>query len=162
MTTLRTLSIVIGVFSSMLVIGCGSSRTPNRESRPFASCIKDTQQDLVIRWGTSNDSTQLATTYEMDARGWLDVVNADGADTTREELRLVPSDDYCAKADMVTKTFVKVQALHSPGTKARFIEYANPRSGVFLRSVWNPDLNTFQSRDMRALYDSLMTLVQTP
>jgi hypothetical protein len=62
----------------------------------------------------------------------------------------------------VTTTFVKVQALHSPGTKARYIEYSNPQANVFLRAVWNPDLNTFQSRDMRAQFDSLMALVTAP
>jgi len=66
---------------------------------------------------------------------------------------------YCSRVQTLNTALLKTQALHSPGTLARFIEYANPASSVYLRAVWNPDLQTFQSRDMREQFDSLMTLV---
>lgn len=136
----------------------GGCRTPRELT--VARCIKEQQQDLMIRWGTKNDSTSEATYYELDARGALFVCEVEETDTTKNELQPVEHARYCTMADLVTRTFVKVQALHSPGTKARFIEYTNPSGNVFLRAVWNPDLSTFQSRDMRALYDSLITLTR--
>jgi hypothetical protein len=61
-------------------------------------------------------------------------------------------------AKLTMNSFLKVQALNTPARKQRFIDYRNTRTDVYLRAVWNPDLQTFQSRDMRELYDELMKL----
>ena len=66
---------------------------------------------------------------------------------------------YCGLAKDVTDCFLRTQALNVRGKSARFIEYRNVQSDVYLRAVWNPDLMTFQSRDMRELYDQLMALL---
>lgn len=146
--------VLLSTVLSILLHSCGSTTV-----LPVASCIKENQQDLLIRWGTKNDSTLDFTEYRMDTRGSVSKIYGNGTDSSMDELSPVPSPQYCAAIEQLTKVFVKVQALHSPGTKARFIEYTNPRSNVYLRAVWNPDLSTFQSRDMRAQYDSLMKLI---
>ena len=139
----------------MILQACGSATVLT-----VAPCIKDNQQDLTIRWGTRNDSTGEFKEYVMDTKGSIVCRYGEHADTAIAELDPITHNQYCTTVEQLTKVFVKVQALHSPGTKARFIEYTNPRSNVFLRAVWNPDLSTFQSRDMRAQYDSLMRLVE--
>ncbi|MCX6140336.1 MAG: hypothetical protein NTX15_05825 [Candidatus Kapabacteria bacterium] len=66
---------------------------------------------------------------------------------------------YCSLAKDVSDCFLRTQALNVHGTRARYVEYRNTATDVYLRAVWNPDLETFQSRDMRELFDQLMTLI---
>ncbi len=153
--TIRSKCWLLAVLCSFLVAGC-----PGTKHLSYAPCIKENQKALVVRWGTRDDSAQTAVQYEMLATGLVEQLSIVGTDTTRAELRALGHEQYCEITEQVTRTFVKVQALHSPGVRARFVEYVNAPASVFLRAVWNPDLTTFQSRDMRALYDSLMARVQ--
>lgn len=142
------------VVAAMVVIGCSSVKRPETE----APCIRENQKQLMIRWGTTEE-TGGRTYYELDARAELWTVTVVGTDTTRKHTAVIDPAKYCTAAADVNTTFLKVQALYSPGTRSRFIEYTNPPTNVYLRAVWNPDLSTFQSRDMRAQYDDLMKLV---
>lgn len=158
MRTLLTIVTTIGFFATALTFLSACRSAPI--ALQVAPCIKDNQQGLLIRWGTTDIEAQSIEGYSLDTRGALSQITGEDADTTTEVIAAVPHYRYCAAVEQLTKIFVKVQALHSPGTKARYIEYINPRTNVFLRAVWNPDLTTFQSRDMRAQYDSLMKLVE--
>lgn len=114
----------------------------------------------MIRWGNGSDTTSEIHWYELNTKGELfqGAVSAAG-DTTMDYLLPVDQQKYCTLAANLNIAFLKTQALHSPGKLYRFIEYSNPTSSVYLRAVWNPELQTFQSRDMRFQYDSLMQLV---
>lgn len=138
----------------IVLIGCSSIDRPEK----VAPCIKENQQQLMIRWGTTSEAGG-ALLYELDSKGELWTVSISGTDTTRKHTAVIDQKVYCQTAGDVNTVFLKVQALYSPGTRARFIEYTNAPTNVYLRAVWNPELSTFQSRDMRALYDDLMKLV---
>lgn len=124
-----------------------------QSAREPATCLKPTQVTQIIEWGTVSEEA-----YTLDARGELSQLQIN-PDTTITNLGWINHKVYCETALSVTDAFLKVQALHSPGERARYIRYSNPTTGVYLQAVWNPDLQTFQSRDMRRLFDSLMQLV---
>lgn len=145
--------LVVSTLASML-FGCG---TP-RPTAPY-SCVAANQADLLIRWGTQDDSTNVLEQFAMNTKG--EIFRYNGPITDRAEgtySHFVDEPTYCASAKATMGAFLKVQALNTPARKQRFIDYRNTRTNVYLRAVWNPDLQTFQSRDMRELYDELMIL----
>lgn len=144
--------------TAMLVVltACGTPRPAT-----VAPCISAQQHDLTVRWGTEHDSANTVEGYELNAKGELFRYEGDKSDTTLNRRFLVAIDQskYCDVTKTVQNTFLKVQALNVRGIRGRFIEYVNATRNVYLRAVWNPDLQTFQSRDMREQYDALMQLV---
>lgn len=152
--TARTLLLLVPL---LLLGGCSLFQG----KQEIAPCVKDSQQQLLIEWGTYEDyAARTGLGYELTVRGQLITVEVD-ADTAREQVAWIDHSTYCDMAEYVNSSFLKVQALHSPGTRGRYIRYSNPGTRVYLQAVWNPDLETFQSRDMRRLYDDLMRLVPT-
>ena len=147
------------------VLSCSSTQELKEDVKPgLATCLKESQEQLKIEWGTlDNYDRQEGLGYKLTAeREVLAVQHFINTERTlRPALRVLTNDEYCELAKEVNAIFLKVQALHSPGEKGRFIRYTNAPSGVYLRAVWNPELETFQSRDMRALYDKLMQLIPT-
>lgn len=145
------------VISSLVVIalGCGTPRPTD----PYA-CVAANQAELMIRWGTQDDSTNMLEQYSMNTKG--EIFRYDGPPAVRIDGKfqlVVDEPTYCASAKTTMSAFLKIQALNTGARKQRFIDYRNTRTDVYLRAVWNPDLQTFQSRDMRELYDELMLLV---
>lgn len=153
--TNRQISFVAFALGFCALISCGTPRPT-----AVAPCIKPIQQNLLIRWGNGSEASAEMLWYELNTKGELfkGAVSA-ARDTAMEYLLPVDQRKYCTIASNVNTAFLKTQALHSPGKLYRFIEYSNPTSSVYLRAVWNPELQTFQSRDMRFQYDSLMLLV---
>ncbi len=142
----------------LVASGCG---TP-RPTVPHP-CVAANQSELMIRWGTQDDSTGLLEQYSMNTKG--EIFRYAGPVAERADgtyLVFVDGPTYCSTAKLTMNAFLKVQALNTPARKQRFIDYRNTRTDVYLRAVWNPDLQTFQSRDMRELYDELMNLVPQP
>lgn len=136
------------------LVGCG---TP-RPTAPHA-CVAPNQAELMIRWGTQDDSIDVLVQYSMNTKG--EIFRYAGTIARRNDgefLEVIDGPTYCALAKQTMNSFLKVQALNTPARKQRFIDYRNTRTDVYLRAVWNPDLQTFQSRDMRELYDELMKL----
>ncbi len=153
----------IVVWTLLLVVALGLWGCPSAQQiQDVAPCVKDTQQQLLVEWGTYEPyEAKTGLSFELTTRGELIKVVTNASGTTRTHVAWVPHAQYCAMADDVNATFLKVQALHSPGTMGRFIRYSNPATRVYLQAVWNPELQTFQSRDMRRVYDELMRLVPT-
>lgn len=139
----------------MFAVACSA---PRPES--IAPCAQRAGTELVIRWGTENDSLNKAEVYSVSTKGEIfkHVGPIIGTDPT-SYIGFADHETYCSVAGAVRDAFLKTQALNTRGTKARFIEYRNERTDVYLRAVWNPDLSTFQSRDMREQYDALMAIV---
>lgn len=143
------------ILTALVATSCGTPR-PNKA----APCVTERQVDLVIRWGTEHDSLGTVEQFTMNTKG--EVFTFSGPTTERADgnyTLAVDQSKYCDLAKDVMSCFLKTQALNVRGTRARYIEYRNVRSDVYLRAVWNPDLETFQSRDMRELYDQLMMLI---
>lgn len=130
--------------------------------RPTASapCVTDKTRELTIRWGTQDDSLNVIDVYRMNTKGEIFHYSGRVAETVPDEYLLhIDQTEYCASASSVNACFLKTQALSTGARKTRFVEYFNPATDVYLRAAWNPDLQTFQSRDMRKEYDQLMTLI---
>jgi hypothetical protein len=151
------------IATAFVITACPSADTVKQQETPgLAPCLKETQKQISIEWGTLEDYERFEgagykLTSEREVYGVVHRINTE--QTVRPALTVVSTDVYCSLVEEVTATFLKVQALHSPGKQGRFIHYTNAPAGVYLRAVWNPELQTFQSRDMRALYDKLMELV---
>jgi len=137
--------------------GCGSSRPTTT-----APCIGESLKELVIRWGTEHDSISTVEGYELTTKG--EVFRFEGpksaADSLpRTYLGFVDQAAYCEEAAATKDAFLKTQALNPRVNIRLFVDSHIRRTGVYLRVVWNPDLQTFQSRDFRAQYEALMQLV---
>lgn len=154
-STPRSILYSVIIFIGVLVVGCV---TPRPETP--APCVTAKMTGLELRWGTKDDSSQTVEVFRMNTKG--EIFRYAGPrvnDPVDAYLLHIDQREYCSVASSVNACFLKTQALNSPGRKARFIEYYNPSTDVYLRAVWNPDLQTFQSRDMRKEYDQLMALV---
>lgn len=139
-----------------IVLACGSSR-------PIAPapCLAPSLHDLVIRWGTEDDSTHRIEAWELSSKGEVEALVGTHRDSLqRSYLGAMEPNDYCQRADAIKAAYLQTQAMNVRGVRARFVTYSNPSSNVYLRVVWNPDLQTFQSRVFRAEYDSLMALIE--
>ncbi len=139
---------------SVIVLLC-ACKTPRPENP--APCVPQTQLERLLRWGTEHDSASTVEQYTMNSKG--EIFYYHGPQDKRSDgefLVAIDQTDYCSLSKHVTDAFLKTQALNVRGKRGRFIDFRNPRTDVYLRAVWNPDLNTFQSRDVREVYDELM------
>ncbi len=143
------------IIAAFVVTSCSTPRPDNA-----APCVPAGQTQLVIRWGTEHDSLGTVEQYTMNTKG--EIFSFSGKIANREDSvysLAIDQSTYCGLAKDAADCFLRTQALNARGKSARFIEYRNVQSDVYLRAVWNPDLMTFQSRDMRELYDQLMKLI---
>jgi hypothetical protein len=99
--------------------------------------------------------------HQLDAHGYLFSFQGRKGDTALPltDAGFIDQQEYCTRAAAVKEAFLRTQAMNVRGIRGRFVEYRNPVTGVYLRVVWNPDLQTFQSRFFRAEFDSLQLLV---
>jgi len=151
-------------FLSLLILGVGLLTSACGTPRPekVAPCVPVGQTELVIRWGTEQDSLGTVEQYTLNTKGEIFRYSGPNkTDRAEDFLRSINQSLYCATAKDVSSTFLKTQALSVRGNSMRFVEYRNTQSDVYLRAVWNPDLSTFQSRDMRIQFDELMKLLST-
>ena len=142
----------------VLLMGCAVAPKAV-ESDTIAPCLAEKQQELLISWGAIAEGGVIEERYELSSMGNLYLIMRSPAGEDSEFIAAVDASKYCKMVSIVNTTFLKTQALHSPGTQKRYIEYSNPTTGVSLRAIWNPELETFQSRDMRTRYVDLMKFV---
>lgn len=134
------ITVTRGLWLLLMTLVCACS-TVHRPSA-YAPCISEQQRSLSVRWGEDDAANRQSFWYKLDARGQLFRTSVRGTDTTDSYLTAIDHGIYCTAVADVSASFIKVQALHSGGTRSRYIEYANPATGVFLRAVWNPELQT--------------------
>jgi len=138
----------------VVLAACGCTTSPSTN----APCITDKNARLTIRWGNEDDSLRTIEYYEVNQRGEVTkFVGTQRDSTTSKYLGWIPHDLYCERIASLRSAFLQTQAMNLRGVRARFMEYVNPSGDVFLRLVWNPDLQTFQSRFVRPEYDALMS-----
>jgi hypothetical protein len=150
---LRWLMMALAVVAAA---GCGGT------SRPAASapCITERSTHLLVRWGHEDDSLRTITYYEVNAKGEVTRYRGTTRDSVQSDYRgWIPHTAYCERIASTRSAFLQTQAMNARGVRARFMEYVNPNGDVFLRVVWNPDLQTFQSRFIRPEYDAFMQLL---
>lgn len=154
--TSRGLSGLILILA-VVAAGCGTTRPSTN-----ASCITESMTGLMIRWGTEDEAGNVVA-YQLNAKGELfGIATSTGGSGDTSYLTFIDPTAYCERAAAVKDAFLQTQAMNVRGARARFVEYVNPASTVYLRVVWNPDLSTFQSRYFRAEYDALMQHVPAP
>lgn len=101
--------------------------------------------------------------YEMNAMG--EVFDISAPSGIKAEPKYVTHLDpavYCERMAAVNDAFLQTQAMNVRGDRARYMEYVNPTTDVFLRVTWNPDLETFQSRYFRSEFNAMMEYVPAP
>jgi len=158
-TTYRIIYSWIALVSAFSKTGCLASVRQRPTS--VAPCVRETQQQIVLRWGDEDDSLQTMTRYSLNTKGEIFHYSGPIVDTIPETYLVhVELSEYCEMASSVNSSFLKTQALSVRGRRARYIEYINPHTDVFLRAMWNPDLSTFQSRDMRFEFEQLMEYIK--
>ncbi len=149
------------ILGQLIVFGLAVTSCVTPRPQTPAPCVTPSTSELVLRWGTEDDSLKTIDVYRMNTKGEIFYYNGTRTTPLNDEYLLhIDQRDYCSAASSVNSCFLKTQALNSRGRKARFIEYFNPSTDVYLRAVWNPELQTFQSRDMRKEYEQLMSLVK--
>jgi hypothetical protein len=143
----------------LLLAGCVAS-VP-RPTTP-APCITPKLQGLMIRWGTV-EPTGHVRAYEMNTRGEVfDISAPEGMTAQPTYVTHLDQAVYCERVTAINDAFLQTQAMNVRGERARFMEYVNPTTDVYLRVTWNPDLTTFQSRYFRAEFDAIMEHVPAP
>ncbi len=151
---------VITIIAVVAVLGCkGLGSTPQ-----IAGCVKENQRLLLIRWGTEDTLKQVLYTLNTKGEVFRTVSSYQGVGSTyvttdSTKITEISHDTFCSTVSEVQSSFLKTQALNTSGSHNRYIDIINPGTSVYLRAVWNPKLSTFQSRDMRSQYESLMELI---
>ncbi len=149
---------VILCMSALLSASCTTTTRPRPTA--VAPCITEAQRELSVRWGTEDDSAHTVDAYLMNTKGEIFRLETN-TDKRTDTVYLTAADpqEYCQRAEAVKTAYLKTQAMNVRGVRARYVEYVNPKTDVYLRVVWNPDIPTFQSRFFRAEFDSLQHLV---
>jgi len=140
---------------SCLVFGCTS--TPS-------TCINDRTIGTIIRWGDGELGKGTYSGYEMHAKE-LNLYSANKPDGTSPmclaKIDSIDSRLFCGKLQDIVGTFTAIQSLYSPGKAYRSIEYINTKTNVHMKAIWNPEFTTYGSKEFRAIYDSLMLVIQS-
>ena len=106
-TTARHISGAIAVLIiAAALTGCFSAAR-QRPTSP-APCVREAQRNIMIRWGTRDDSLMTMTQYAMNTKGEVFRYSGAVSDTTLEQyvLHVEPS-EYCEMASSVNSTFLK-------------------------------------------------------
>ncbi len=160
--SMKSWYIVLVVFS-LCCAACGSSSSAVKKGYVFGdtNCIRPGMREVSIRWGDWMDTTAILNGYEIDAQGRLFKYQASpyAERYLRDSIGTVDRAALCFYIDTVRKTFLRIQSLGVRAPHMRYIEYQNPEAQLSLRAYWDSRFQTYGSREFRAIFDSLSTLV---
>ncbi len=144
------------LFILFLALSC-SSCTHADTNMP--SCINERTRQTIIRWGNYDVNSGKLHSYQFTGSLALATVHRL---TYREQpvidnIGAIKGEVFCKWLAKTIETFEDIQTLNAPGETARYVEYSSSKATI--RAVWNPKYQTFGSKEFRALYDSLMTLI---
>lgn len=123
-------------------------------------CATPANDKVVIRWGLQNENSTILSGYHLDAKAVLYTIpGPTDATLGLEEIDVVDGEKYCRLAELVRNNFLKAQTVNVPNPESAFIEYANPKVGLYWRAVWIPKYAEHTGQRFQQLYDSLQTLV---
>ncbi len=151
----------LGLLAFCLSCGSSSSSVKGSGDRVVTDCIRPNMKEVRVRWGDWIDSTDVLSGYEIDAQGRLFKYSASphSQKYLRDSIGTVSREQLCMSIDTVRKTFLKIQTLWVHAPHMRYVEYQNPEASLSLRAVWDSRFQTYGSREFRAIFDSLSTLV---
>lgn len=134
----------------LIIAGCAGSRKSS-------DCITDKEKDLVLSWGSIDNTTGELSQYSVTAKRLMfsTKINRNGQKFFGDST-LVPEENYCRTKQRFTELAAATQALWSPGDKQIFLEYKNPGRNVYFRATWNPEHTNYGNSELRGFYDSLM------
>lgn len=128
-----------------------------------ATCIKEANKGVEIRWGEANMETKEMLGYALNTKSeLLSTSTVPGySEFDYDKIGDIPQDIYCEMFKKIRKEFLKTQTLNSPGPKiSRYVEYYDRHTNVKLRVLWNPEHKTYWSEGFRGIYDQLQKLVE--
>lgn len=146
------------IFATLAIIASCTTPEPVKKS----SCMNERTRETTIRWGDYNPKTGEMKAYQFTGSA---IRSKYRRETTASEPVLslekpIAPEDFCKYLTLTLWTFDTIQTLHAPGAEqARFIEYSNLSSNSLARAIWNPNYQTYGSKEFRAVYDSLMTII---
>lgn len=146
---MKTLLLAICV----VLVGCSA-----KVEQP--DCVTEATKDVVVAWGNVYEDGSVRG-YEILSSASLssfDKTSVGEEATGTREIGRLDNDEYCAAVAKVRETFRKVQVLHSPGERSRYIEFSNHRKGVYLRALWNPAFQNAGNEEFSKLYAYLESL----
>lgn len=136
---------------------CGCMSTPS-------TCISERTIGTVIRWGDGDLQKGSYKGYEMHAKELaIFAVEKENMQSGMNQRRIDSVDTrfFCRTLQDIVGTFTAIQSLYSPGKTYRSIEYINTKTNVHMKAIWNPEFTTYGSKEFRAIYDSLMLVIQS-
>lgn len=137
MKTISTIIILI------FFVGC---------STKYPYCIGENNKELEISWGTIYKTQNVEERYLLTSIGTLYKI---GSNNRKEKIRTINEKSYCNILERVNNTILKTQAINEVGDTLNFVEYKNPKLGIFFSAKWHPRFNTKNSIYFRELFDSL-------
>lgn len=139
---------------AMLSSGSGCSRVAEQ-----GACLNERTRPAVVRWGDYDTKSGQLRAYQFAGSLELATVRRETYQEQPEVAVFQPLDGrvFCTWLRKTLDVFEQIQTLNAPGEMSRYVEYSTPKTTI--RAVWNPKFQTYGSKEFRALYDSLMTLV---
>lgn len=148
------------VFAALAIVASCSTPEPVKKS----ACMNERTRETIIRWGDYNPKSGEMKAYQFTGgavRSKYLRENTASEPVLSLEKPIAP-EDFCRYLTLTLRTFDTIQTLHAPGAEqARFIEYTNTTTNSSARAIWNPNYQTYGSKEFRAVYDTLMTIIPT-
>ncbi|MCX7908809.1 MAG: hypothetical protein N2560_04740 [Ignavibacteria bacterium] len=121
---------------------------------PF--CVEESNRKLEIAWGTIfSKQKDKVEKFLLISTG--DIFKIEHPQKRKKILK-IDNDKYCFVLQNVTETILKTQAINEIGDTLNFVEYYNPKLGIYFIAKWHPRFKTKNSIYFRQLYDSLQAL----
>lgn len=131
------------VIMALIAFGCGT---------PQPECINDLSKDMSISWGRYVFEEKKTLGYKLRSDA---VLYSYGGKKIKE----LDPNHFCRMISLARRTLLNTQTLNEPADTAHFFIYKNPATNTSMRWLWNPHFKTLGSKQFRALYDSLQTLL---
>lgn len=148
------------IFAALAIVASCSTPEPVKK----AACMNERTRETIIRWGDYNPKTGEMKAYQFTGGAIRSkfLRTTSSSDPVLSLEKPIAPEDFCRYLALTLRTFDTIQTLHAPGAEqARFIEYTNTTTNASARAIWNPAYQTYGSKEFRAVYDSLMTIIPT-
>lgn len=119
-------------------------------------CFKDKMKEININWGVIVKD-KIFLTHSMQSNGLITLMNAD---SSVKRLGHLNDSLSCKIFGEINRAMLKVQACMDPGDTVRFLTIVNPVTDLFIRTRWNPNFNSENSKILNQLYVNLESYIK--
>lgn len=142
---------------SIFFIAACSTPTPQKYTAP---CITSDYENFTLTWGYDYESNDKIMAYELNGDGKLLFYqqNRQTKEKKIDTLATIEPERLCEMLKQTNDAYVYTPALNEPGKKLGFVELKKPTVRFLSKATWN-EFNTYGSKQFRALFDTLLTLV---